>query len=221
MSEQESQSSVRQALVIFGGWEGHEPEKTAEIVAARLRDQNFSVELTPCCNQDVSQVARLELESYDLIVPVWSWGSKQPEAMERVFQAVEAGTGLATFHGGIDWFADREYSYLIGGSFLFHPPGMRRYRVHIEPGKHPITAGLVDFEVETEQYYFHVDPGNTVLTTTRFDNIIMPNTWTKTYGKGRVFYCSLGHTPDQVQQVEAMELLCRGMAWAARRPADQ
>ncbi len=205
-------SPVSQALVVWGGWEGHQPQAVAHIIASQLAAYQFSVHIS----DDVAELDRIDLKAFDLLVPVWSLGTKRPETMNRVLEAVRAGTGLAAFHGGIDWFADREYAYLIGGHFIFHPPEVDTYPVYFEPVAHPVIEGLKDFEIQTEQYYFHVDPANTVLSTTRFGETVMPNTWVKTFGQGRVFYCSLAHTPEQIQQWHVLSLLLRGMNWAAR-----
>jgi len=45
----------------------------------------------------------------------------------------------------------------------------------------------------------------------------MPVAWTKYYGKGRVFYLSLGHTVDVIRLPESLTLITRGMLWAADR----
>jgi hypothetical protein len=91
-----------------------------------------------------------------------------------------------------------------------------QYEVHIEPTPSPITKGLTDFMVRSEQYYMHVDPAIRVLATTRFGDVVVPVAWTKMYGKGRVFYCSLGHVAqvfDQAPQI--LTMVTRGMLWAA------
>jgi len=91
------------------------------------------------------------------------------------------------------------------------------YTVHFDGMPSPITAGLEDFSVTTEQYYMHVDPVNTVLATTRFGETVMPVTWTKHYGKGRVFYCSLGHRMDVLQMPVVLEMVTRGLLWASEK----
>jgi uncharacterized protein len=199
------------ALVVWGGWEGHQPQAVAERIESHLRRLNYQVQLVA----GVDNLTDLDLASYDLIVPIWSWGITHPAAMRALLTAVEQGTGLATFHGGIDWFVDWEYARLIGGHFLYHPPS-HRYAVAIADTHHAITHDLADFVVDTEQYYFHVDPGNQVLTTTRFDGLVMPNTWVRSFAAGRVFYCSLAHTLDVIEQPPVLQLLLRGMSWATR-----
>jgi hypothetical protein len=75
----------------------------------------------------------------------------------------------------------------------------------------------------------HVDPAVKVLAVTRFEpernmgnsgpdgrGVAMPVAWTKVFGKGRVFYTSLGHVAKTVRQPEVLGMLTRGMLWAAR-----
>ncbi len=181
------------------------------MLAGHLRTGGFAVTSIA----GVDGLPTMDLAQYDVIVPVWSFGIQHPAALATVLAAVERGVGLATFHGGIDWFADRDYARMIGGHFIFHPPS-NRYEVVIEDPTHPITQGITNFVVETEQYYFHVDPGNHVLTSTPFGDLHMPNIWVRTYGRGRVFYCSLAHTIDVLEQDAVMSLLLNGIRWATR-----
>jgi hypothetical protein len=69
----------------------------------------------------------------------------------------------------------------------------------------------------------HVNPNNKVLATTTFDGShdpwidgsTMPVAWKKVYGKGRVFYTSLGHTADLFDVPQALAIMQRGMLWAS------
>ena len=69
-------------------------------------------------------------------------------------------------------------------------------------------------------YSVHVDPAITVLATTRFGDVVMPVTWTKTYGKGRVFYMYLAHHVPVIKQHEPLTMMTRGMLWAAEGKAN-
>jgi uncharacterized protein len=91
-----------------------------------------------------------------------------------------------------------------------------------------VMAGISDFRMpHTEQYYLHVDPGNTVLATTRFSGehaeesraVVMPVVWKKRWGQGRVFYNALGHTHADFDVPECRLITERGMLWAARPAA--
>ena len=70
----------------------------------------------------------------------------------------------------------------------------------------------------------HVDPSNEVLATTTFtgdhawwiDGVVMPVVWKRHYGKGRVFYSSLGHVAEEFNVPQMREIYRRGANWAAR-----
>ena len=113
---------------------------------------------------------------------------------------------------------------MIGGQWVSHPGGVIDYTVQITSSDDPIVAGLSDFAMHSEQYYMHVDPSNEVLATTVFqtesapwiNGTVMPVIWKRMFGAGRVFYSSLGHTPEDFKVSEALETIKRGMLWAAR-----
>ena len=204
------------ALLVQGGWQGHEPGPVSVVLSEALRHQGFEVDISDTLDafRDVDK-----LKALDLIVPIWTMGSIEKEQMQPVLEAVKSGVGIAGVHGGIgDAFRqETEWQFMVGGQWVAHPGGDGiGYQVHITDVYSPITDGLVDFNVSSEQYYMHVDPGNRVLATTNFGHVTMPVTWTKMYGKGRVFYCSLGHVAQVFEQdPQILTMVTRGMIWAA------
>ena len=64
-----------------------------------------------------------------------------------------------------------DYQFMVGGQWVAHPGGFIDHEVNILDTDDPITAGLSDFKLHTEQYYMHVDPSNEVLATTTFREI--------------------------------------------------
>ncbi len=215
----------KRALIFWGGWEGHQPELVSNLFKGMLEEAEFSVEVSP--SQDVL-ADRAALEALDLIVPIWTMGTIEKEFAVNVAEAVAGGTGLAGCHGGMcDAFRDNVlWQFMTGANWVSHPGGDGiEYRVHIKPGSSPLTEGIGDFEVKTEQYYLHVDPANEVLATTRFPTVgwyhaangpvDMPVAWTRKWGIGRVYYNALGHHADVIDHGPAQEMLRRGMLWAA------
>jgi type 1 glutamine amidotransferase len=212
---------VSDALIVWGGWDGHQPQVFAEICEQLLRDEGLGVEIASSLDAlaDPNALARLSL-----IVPIWTMGTIDPEPLRALLDAIEGGVGIAGFHGGMaDAFRDAaDYQFMVGGQFVAHPDGIKDYEVHLLDD--PLTEGLTDFRVHSEQYYMHVDPSNHVLATTEFSprtapwvtGTVMPVAWTRHWGEGRVFYSSLGHAPVELDVPEARELLRRGMVWAAR-----
>jgi type 1 glutamine amidotransferase len=217
---------AQRALIVWGGWEGHEPEQVAHVFADALRRHDFEVDLSDTLDAflDGEQLART-----DLIVPVWSIGAIGDEQLAGLLAAVEGGVGLGGCHGGMcDSFRERaEYQFMTGGQWVAHPGDEAvEYDVRIVDREHFITRGLDDFAVTSEQYYMHVDPANRVLAVTRFPiadgphvgngAVDMPVVWTRMHGRGRVFYCSLGHRASVVEMQPTLELCTRGLLWAAR-----
>lgn len=217
---------MKQALIVQGGWDGHEPRQISERFRDMLENEGFWVEVSDTLDAflDTEKLNRL-----DLIVPVWTMGSITNEQCTAVCKAVgEHGVGLAGCHGGMcDAFRQNtEWQFMTGGQWVSHPGGDGvRYRVNIRHGSSPLMDGISDFEVATEQYYVHVDPANDVLATTRYPvvnyyhaangTVDVPVAWTRRWGHGRVFYNSLGHHNDVFDCPEAAEMMRRGMLWAA------
>lgn len=213
----------KNALLVAGGWDGHEPLACAHIAAEMLRQAHFSVEISETLDafKDPERMAKM-----DLVIPVWTMGAIEPEQWKGLQQAVQNGAGLAGWHGGMcDAFrGNMAYEFMCGGQFIDHPGGIIDYDVHISAPDDPIVAGLADFKMCSEQYYMHTDPGNQVLATTTFnashlpwiDGTVMPVVWKRHYGKGRVFYSALGHVAKEFEQPRLSEILRRGMLWAAR-----
>jgi uncharacterized protein len=216
---------MARVLILSGGWDGHRPHELAEIAARELRRRGLDVELrdTLAALLDEELVA-----SVDLIVPNWTMGTIRREELDALLAAVERGAGLGGWHGGAgDAFrSEPDFQFLVGGQFVQHPGGEgTEYEVRIADPDHPITRGLGDFAVRSEQYYVHADPANHVLATTRFPvadgpyaangPVDVPVAWTRRWGRGRVFYTSVGHDPDVFASQPALELCMRGLAWAA------
>ena len=205
------------ALIVYGGWQGHEPGPVSEVLAKALTDSGAEVE-----RRDTLEAFN-ELEpllALDLIVPIWTMGKITGDQCKNLCEAVEKGVGLAGCHGGMgDAFRDATtYQFMVGGQWVAHPGDICEYRVHVVDHADPITAGIDHFQVVSEQYYMHVDPSNHVLATTTFEfnGCTMPVAWKRKRGEGRVFYSSLGHVAKDFGVPEALTIITRGMLWAAR-----
>lgn len=216
------------ALITWGGWDGHEPDKVARIFAAICEEGGLEPVVTDTL--DVFDDAE-GLRAYDLIVPVWTMSELSREAAANVSEAVARGTGLAGCHGGMcDAFRTNVlWQFMTGANWVAHPGGDGvTYTVEITSDD-PLVAGIADFEVSTEQYYLHVDPANRVLATTRFPTVTwyhsanppvdIPVAWTRSWGEGRVYYNALGHKANVVADGPAHEMLRRGLLWAAEGKA--
>ncbi|MBA2394838.1 MAG: ThuA domain-containing protein [Ktedonobacteraceae bacterium] len=214
---------MKSALITWGGWEGHEPEKGAALFAPYLQEQGYKVEVTTTLDVYLNEA---KMSTFDLVVPIWTMSTITPEQEKGLLTAVKNGTGIAGWHGCMaDSFRNNpEYQFMVGGQWVAHPGNIIDYEVHITQHDDPITVGLQDFRMHSEQYYMHVDPMNEVLATTTFNGdyapwiagSVMPVVWKKQWGIGRVFYSSLGHVRQDFEVPETLTIMKRGMLWASR-----
>jgi uncharacterized protein len=215
--------STKRALMTWGGWSGHEPEQCVDLFAPFLRARGYDVTISTTLDTYLDEPF---LRGLDLIVPVWTMSSITPEQTQGLLGAVASGVGIAGWHGGMaDSFRQSvDYQFMVGGQWVAHPGNIIDYTVNITNHEDPITAGLSDFRMHSEQYYLHIDPANEVLATTTFSGdifpwiagTVMPVVWKRRWGEGRVFYSSLGHVAKDFDVPEAREIVQRGMLWASK-----
>lgn len=216
---------AKQALIVWGGWDGHQPKEVAGIFQDVLEQEGFDVELSDTLEAFADAA---KLKELDLIVPIWSLGQIDDASIKKVSTAVQSGVGLAGCHGGMcDAFRmNTEWQFMTGGQWVAHPgDNGLEYMVNIVSNTSSLVAGIGDFMVKSEQYYMHIDPAVEVLATTRFPltpgphslnkPVDMPVVWTKRWGVGRVYYNSLGHNTDIIEMPQTKELMRRGFLWCA------
>ena len=213
----------KKVLMVWGGWDGHEPKQCVDIFAPLLNALGFEVQISD--NLDVYKDEEL-MSELSLIVPVWTMGEIEREQERGLLDAVHRGVGIAGWHGGMaDSFrSNTEYQFMVGGQWVAHPDGIIDYEVNIISDD-PIVDGIQAFRMKSEQYYLHVDPGNEILATTTFRGSVsspwingttIPVVWKRMWGNGKVFYSSLGHVASDFDVDEAREIQLRGLVWAAR-----
>jgi type 1 glutamine amidotransferase len=231
----------KKALVVRGGWEGHEPVKATELFVPFLRDNGYDVRIEESTGVYADAP---EMAATDLVVQCVTMSEITHEQVSGLRTAVEAGTGFTGWHGGIaDSFRNTsDYLHLVGGSFACHPardPEHKKgdqtdndvqYAVNFLPDQadHPVVAGLEDFELCSEQYWVLSDDYIDVLATTtqaarRGDPwhrpVVSPAVWTRSWGEGRVFVVTPGHSLDVLDHPTVRTLVERGLLWACRTAA--
>lgn len=223
-SASQSLSARKRALLLYGGWEGHDPERVADFF-----EHHHLGEFAVTRSQDLDALATDVLAGFDLLVPIWTFGALTDSQETALLGAVADGLGMVAWHGNASAFLEsRSHKFMLGGQFVGHPGGNSvRYPVHFR-SMDPLVSGLPDFTVVSEQYYLLVDPAVSVLATTTVDGgelpwlagIEMPLAWKRRWGRGRVFYCALGHTVGVLEHPQVATLLSRAVTWAARGSTD-
>lgn len=234
---------ARRALVVRGGWDGHQPVEATDMFLPFLREHGFEVRIedSPAVYADAGYMAGV-----DLVVQCMTMSTIEREQFEGLRAAVENGTGLTGWHGGIadSYRAESDYLTLIGGHFGCHPgkhPDERTgeqsdnyvpYTVNLLPeaSEHPITRGIEDFDLFTEQYWVLADSYIDVLATTTqkvrdwdpwHREVTSPAIWTRRWGKGRIVVTTPGHHVDVLEHPSVRTIIERGMLWAARGSEEQ
>ena len=217
----------KNALILCGGWDGHEPRLVSERFKKFLLSENFDVTIEENINV-ISEIDRLK--DLDLFIPIWTMCKEDlPKPFfEPIAEAIGGGLGVAGCHGGMcDAFRNNVlWQFITGANWVAHPGGDgTRQRISIKSKTHPLTEGIKDFDLASEQYYLQTDAANEVLATTRFPTVKwyhsangevdVPQVWTRMWGHGRVFYNALGHHDDVFDIPEAWELMKRGLLWAS------
>lgn len=228
----------KQALIVRGGWDGHMPVETTELFLPFLRENGFDTRV-----EEGSAVYADDafMDTVDLVVQVNTMNTIEDAEFRGLQRAVLNGTGMAGWHGGIadSYRNNADYLHMIGGQFAHHAgkdPAERvgeqsdnyiPYTVHItDYGRtHPITQGIDDFDLVTEQYWVLSDEYNDVLATTTQSvrpwdawnrPVTAPAIWTRQWGKGRIFVSAPGHRLEIVESQPVRTIIERGMLWASR-----
>jgi uncharacterized protein len=216
----------RTALVVRGGWEGHQPVEATDSFLPFLQASGFETVVSDSLDaySDTGLMGRA-----DLILQCWTMGAIKQHQLDGLRHAIESGAGFAGWHGGIvDSFRNSaDYLHLMGGQFACHPRGFVDYTVESLPqhAAHPIVAGIPAFAVQTEQYWVLSDCYNEVLATTTLPAqpadpwdapVVSPAVWTRNWGAGRIFVCTVGHRLADLDVPSVRTIIERGMLWASR-----
>lgn len=211
---------MKKALIVYGGWDGHQPAECAQLFTKELEAHGVTVTVSESLDalNDPEQV-----KSYDLITPIWTMGKISDDQSKNLLEAIKAGCGFGGFHGGMgDAFRGNiDYEWAVGGIFVGHPH-IGDYTVRLTANRHEITADLpLEFPYNSEQYYMLIDPSIEVLADTLYDHdgrrAVMPVVWTRSLGKGRVFFSALGHQAQEFTDFpQVKDMTVKGMLWAMR-----
>jgi len=212
------------ALIVWGGWDGHKPRETADVLRQILLPHNYDTIVT----SDVAALGASDIGTMDLIIPYLTDAEIDKPVAQNLVAAVRAGAGIGGHHAAMatSFRRSTEFHFLTGVQWVAHPGNVIDYQVEVTKPDDPVMAGIEGFPYRSEQYYLHYDPSVEILATTTFTGehdpavagVTMPVVFKRRFGKGRVFYLALGHTPDELQHPAVRTILERGLLWATRHP---
>lgn len=146
------------------------------------------------------------LKQYDAVIFANTTGDLPLPDKEAFLNWIKSGKGFVGMHAASDTFHHFEgYREMLGGEFLHHAAQLEVQPINQDP-QCPACAHLPkDWKVFDEIYQMkNFDPAKVhgLLTLDKKPDVtdpkagIYPVAWCKEYGKGRVFYTSLGHRED-------------------------
>ena len=211
------------ALIVWGGWDGHKPRETAEVLRQILLPHDYDIIVT----SDVAALGAADIGTMDLIIPYLPDAEIAEQTALNLTAAVRAGSGLGGHHAAMatSFRRSTDFHYLTGVQWVAHPGNIIDYRVDITRPDDPLVAGIEGFAYRSEQYYLHYDPSVEILATTTFtgehdaatSGIVMPVVFKRQFGQGRIFYLALGHVPEELTHPAVRTILERGLLWATRK----
>ena len=201
-------------VLIFGGGEIHDWKGIQPKVVEALSESAI-LELETA-QEDLSVLEGANLDQYDVLVFHYTVGSISNAQRDGLSNWLAAGKGYVGIHSAADSFRDDpDYRNLVGGYFITHPHH-RQYQVSVKDPEHPIMQGVdEEFMVTDEQYILDYDPRVHVLATALWEGEAMPVAWTKSHGKGRVYYLALGHDSKACEHPAFRQLVLQGTLWVA------
>ncbi len=159
-------------------------------------------------------------ENFDKLPPAeQAKARKRDEILKKsLVEFIAGGRGLAVIHAGVASFRKwPEFGKIIGARFDTHPwVSGSTVTIKVDDPGHPVAGAFKEplFVVSDEIYQvkapysrenlrvlLSIDTSKTSIKVDRMDAIHRSDkdfamTWVKGYGKGRVFYCALGHQHD-------------------------
>lgn len=219
-----AEQSAKTKVLLFVGGPIHDHKAIGKVVEKTLNDFG-QFEVTKI-EEDLNCLISPKLEPYDVIVFYYTIGKITPEQKKGLLDFVSGGKGYVGFHSAADSFrGDEEYRKFVGGHFVSHP-AYRKFPVKIVDKNHPITRGLIDFDITDEQYIIEQDDPDIHVLATAYQKEErlplhgkdLPIIWTKSFGKGRVFYTGFGHDARAFRQEIFRTFVIRATLWAAGKP---
>lgn len=200
-------------------------------IVKQIGDQSGAFETT--VTDDVTPFTAENLKQYDAVMFYTTGELPLTDEQKAAFMDyIRSGHGFIGVHSATDTFYKwADYGEMIGGYFDDHP-WHQQVTIDVVDPKNKLVHFLGksfqlndeiyqirDFKADTSHVLLKLDPNSVDLTKKNVHkrDYGWPVAWTRMDGKGRVFYCSLGHEHDVWTDPRYQELLLNGIKWAMGR----
>jgi len=215
----------RRTEILFLGDNGHHrPSERVPQLMAALGSKGINLTYT----DQLEDINPENLAKYDGLLVYANWDSIPKPQEKALLDYVAGGKGMIAVHCASYCFRNSpEYVKMVGGQFWRHR--MDTILTTTVQPNHPAIAGVKPFKAYDETYiHSQLQPDNNVLAVRdikadqvkdmadakRPDAKTEPYTWTRSYGKGRVFYTAYGHDERTWSVPGFQQLLEQGILWA-------
>ena len=215
---------MRKAMIVWGGWPGHDPDLCASMMRGWLKAEGFEVRI----ETTTAAFADPAIHDLSLIIPIYTMSKiEKPEALNRCASGARAASGSPAITAACAMrSAIRcDYQFLCGGQWVAHPGNIIDYKVDLTKPDDPIMQGLEQLRAPLRAVLHACRPGQRGVG----DHDLYRRARALDRGRGdaggveealsaqgRVFYSSLGHRAYELDVPEIRTLMTRGMLWAAR-----
>ena len=196
--------------ILFLGDNGlHKPAERLRSFSPVMMNRGIQIVYT----EDLAALTLDSLERYDALLVYANIDSIAPEQENALLEYVTRGGGVVALHSASDSFRNSErWTALIGARLQRHDP-IATFRTRLVAPTHRVVQGFSGFESADEPYaHFKHNERNRTLLEIRESE---PHTWTRTEGKGRVFYTAWGHDERTWSNPGFLDLVERGIRFAA------
>jgi scyllo-inositol 2-dehydrogenase (NADP+) len=202
---------VKKGIMLAGSFAGFHPADYAyDVISADLARRGIAT-----LEKTKETGALTNLGGYDLLVIYGDRGELTAEEEQALSDWVAQGGALVGVHGATTCFRENDgYHALLGALFISHPP-VTRFSLFRDSADHMITRRLPDsFVVEDELYILEPRADFQTLLHARYQGKDAPVAYVRTHGKGRVFYCGLGHGKASLDSPLFADVVAYGTRWA-------
>lgn len=219
-----AQEGRRLEVLFLGDNKHHKPIERVPQLMTALGPKGINFTYT----DKLEDLNATTLSKYDALMIYANWDVLSPDAEKALLDFVASGKGFLPIHCASYCFANSQaYTKLVGGRFWRHT--LDSITAQIVDPKHPIMQGLAPF-TSYDETYLHSDlqPDNYILA----EREIMPDqsndkpgvktepyTWTRTHGKGKIFYTAYGHDERTWQQKGFQDLIYNAILWSVNDDA--
>jgi hypothetical protein len=169
--------------------------------------------------EDVDIFSNREFFDYSAMIFFSQEGEFTDEQEKNVLDFIANGSGFVGLHGASASFkAHPKYYEMLGGKFVGHKE-QKDIEIKIINTNHQITKGLSDFTFKDEPYRhdFSMAKDLHVLAEADYhepdDPDPEPIIWVKPYGKGKVFFCALGHRNLSLKDEIFQRIIKQAVKW--------